>query len=171
MEKKFKDIEQGSLEEEGYFCEVEQGTFFDEESEDEKERQDDDLVSCLISSGQPEDLVVKTPNGSMESYGFNTNECCMNVGYFSDEEGKLSETVIKEKRPEAVLVESMKEEHNKYSVIRENENQTSHRIKQTKNYVIKEGETEMSCIGNLAEGVTSKKGKVVSAKHKEKLTV
>lgn len=75
MEKKFKDIEQGSLEEEGYFCEVEQGTFFDEESEDEKERQDDDLVSCLISSGQPEDLVVKTPNGSMESYVFNTNEC------------------------------------------------------------------------------------------------
>lgn len=49
MEQKFKDIEQGSLEEEGYFCEAEQGTFFDEESEDEKERQYDDLVNCLAS--------------------------------------------------------------------------------------------------------------------------
>ena len=29
----------------------------------------------------------------------------------------------------------------------------------------------MPCIGNLAEGVTSKKGKVVSEKNKEKLTV
>ena len=29
----------------------------------------------------------------------------------------------------------------------------------------------MLCIGNLAEGVTSKKGKVVSAKNKEKLTI
>lgn len=171
MEKKFKDIEQRSLEEEGYFHEVDQGTFFDEESEDEKERQDDDLMSCLISSGQLEDLVVKTPNGSMESYVFNTNECCVNAGYFSDEEGKLSKTIIKKKRPEVVLVDSMKEEYNKYSVMRENEIQTSHRIKQTQNFVIKEGETEMSCIGNLAEGVTSKKGKVVSAKNKEKLTV
>lgn len=89
--------------------------------------------------------MVKTPNGSMESYVFNTNECCMNSCYFSDEEGKLYETVIKEKRPEAVLMESMKEEHNKYFVMRENEIQTSHRIKQTKNYVIKEGEIEMSC--------------------------
>ena len=67
-------------------------------------------MSCLISSGQPEDLVVKTPIGSMESYVFNTNECCVNAGYFSDEEGKLSETIINEKRPEAVLMESMKEE-------------------------------------------------------------
>ena len=38
LEKKFKDIEQGSLGEEGYFCEAEQGTFLDEESEDNKER-------------------------------------------------------------------------------------------------------------------------------------
>ena len=73
MQKTFKDIEQGSLEEEGYFCEAEQGILFDEESEDEKERQEDDLGSCLRSSGQLEDLVVKTPNGSMESYVFNTN--------------------------------------------------------------------------------------------------
>ena len=38
MEKKFKDIEQRSLEEEGYFCEAKQATFFDEESEVKKER-------------------------------------------------------------------------------------------------------------------------------------
>ena len=50
MEQQFKDIEQGSLEEEGYFCEVEQVTFFDEESEDEKESQDEGLVSYLTSS-------------------------------------------------------------------------------------------------------------------------
>ena len=55
--------------------------------------------------------------------------------------------------------------------MRENEIQTSHRIKQTQNSIIKEGGTWMSCIGNLAEGVTSKKGKVVSAKNKEQLIV
>ena len=171
MEKKFKDIEQGSLVEEGYFCEDEQGTFFDEENENKKERQDDDLVSYLTSSRQPEDLVVKTPNGSMEFYVFNINECCVNVGYFSVEEGRLFETVLKKKRPKVVLVDSMKEEQRRYSIMKESEIQTSHRIKQIQSFVIKEGETEMTCIGNLVEGVTLKKGKVVSAKNKEKLTI
>lgn len=95
----------------------------------------------------------------------------MNVGYFSDEKGKLSETIIKEKMPEAVLAKSLKEEKNKYFVMRENEIQTYHRIKWTKNYVIKEGKTKILCIGYLVEGVSSKKCKVVNAKNKEKLVV
>ena len=37
----------------------------------------------------------------------------MNAGYFSDEEGKLSETGLKKKRLETVIVDNMKEVHNK----------------------------------------------------------
>ena len=47
---KFKENKLEPLEEEVYFCEPEKGTFFDEESEDGEQRQDEDIVSYLRTS-------------------------------------------------------------------------------------------------------------------------
>ena len=45
----------GLLEGEVYFCEPERSILFDEETEDEEQRQDEDLVSYLTSSEYPEE--------------------------------------------------------------------------------------------------------------------
>ena len=46
----YKENELEPLEEEVYFCEPEDDTFFDEESEDGEQRQDEDIVSYLRTS-------------------------------------------------------------------------------------------------------------------------
>ena len=74
-EEKFKENDLEPLEKEVYFCEPENGIFFDEEGEDGKKRQDEDLVSYLTSSEQPEDWIAKTSNEKKESYVFNINTC------------------------------------------------------------------------------------------------
>ena len=63
------------LEEEVYYCESENGIFFDEEGEDGKKRQDEDLVSYLTSSEQHENWIAKTSNEKMKSYVFNSDTC------------------------------------------------------------------------------------------------
>ena len=75
IKEKFKKNDLEPLEEEVYFCEPKDGIFFDEESEDGKERQDEGLVSYLTSSEQPEDWIDKTSNEEMKSYVSNINTC------------------------------------------------------------------------------------------------
>ena len=47
---KFRENKSGLLKEEVYLCKPEKGTFFDEESEDGEEKQDENLINCLTSS-------------------------------------------------------------------------------------------------------------------------